>query len=59
MQSDKKILKETYLWNFIKKDYHIDKLLGEGTYGKVMKCTSKSDGKPYAIKLMVNMFCDV
>jgi len=51
--------KEDFLWGLVKKDYFSMKPLGEGSYGQVMKCISKFDGKPYAIKLLANKFDNV
>ena len=54
-----KDLKDEHLWAVIRKDYHIDKKLGQGAYGRVMKCTSKASGKTYAVKLMTDVFDDI
>ncbi len=52
-------MKDCHLWAVIKKDYIVEKMLGEGSYGRVMKCTKKSNGQSYAIKLMTNVFDDI
>ena len=55
----KQDMRDSEIWEVIKKDYHIVKLLGQGSYGKVMKCIGKKDDKEYAIKLMTNVFEDI
>jgi serine/threonine protein kinase len=52
-------IKEALLWDAIKQDYHIEELLGQGSYGKVMKCIGKKDGQVYAIKLIADVFDDI
>ena len=59
MNSKNKDSQDGHLWAIILKDYHIDKKLGEGAYGRVMKCTSKLSGKTYAIKLVTGVFEDI
>jgi hypothetical protein len=55
----KQEMKDAHLWDVIKQDYHLDKMLGQGSYGKVMKCTCKKNGLVYAIKLMTDVFDDI
>ena len=44
------------LWDHIMQEYEIGSVLGQGSFGKVIKCKKKSDGKVYAIKLITNIF---
>ena len=41
------------------KDYDLLKLIGQGSYGEVVKARHKTSGKIVAIKLLKNLFKDI
>jgi serine/threonine protein kinase len=47
------------IWDSVKGNYTITKILGEGAYGTVVEAKSKSSGERVAIKLIKNCFHSV
>ena len=52
---DKKIPK---VWNHVKKDYKLQKKLGSGSYGQVIRAVHLPSQRTVAIKLIENIFKD-
>jgi serine/threonine protein kinase len=44
------------LWKSIANEYHLQEVLGEGSFGQVLKATHKKTGVKVAIKLVLNAF---
>lgn len=49
-------LEENKVWDNVSRDYEIEKVLGRGRYGKVVKAKCKLTGKHVAIKLIEDIF---
>lgn len=46
------------IWKGVQDQYNLMELLGEGSFGQVVKAQHKATGKLYAIKLVTNVFKD-
>lgn len=46
------------MWANLTKDYELDKHIGTGSYGEVLKAKNLKTGQEVAIKLVKNCFSD-
>ena len=44
------------IWRYVTKEYKILELLGEGSFGQVVRAQHLQSGKTFAIKLVRNIF---
>ena len=46
------------MWANLPREYELDKHVGTGSYGEVLKAKNTKTGQDVAIKLVKNCFCD-
>lgn len=47
---------EDHRWSFVRNEFKLIELLGEGSFGQVVRAKHRDSGKYFAIKLIKNIF---
>ena len=58
MDGSKRIQDLPSIWSVVSKDYELTKVLGQGSFGRVILAKCRATGSKVAIKLIQNVFAD-
>ena len=55
---NKQMVQLPSVWMHTQKDYDLQKIIGSGSFGTVVKAVHRNSGKTYAIKHIASPFAD-